>query len=81
MVNIKETQLANQGKKQVAAETLCKNICKLISSFHKQSTNNVNKKFLPDKMTINFNVFGPIMLHCVMGDANGSLIITIKAHK
>ena len=51
-------------------------ISSLIQCSNSDETNSINKDTLPNKVTINLNVFGAFMKHIIMGNLNSTAVVT-----
>ena len=52
--------------------------CKLIFGGDGEKLESTMDKMIPDKMTINLDVFSPFMEDIIVSKMNGTLVITIK---
>lgn len=56
----------------------CKQINKLVKSVNGDKMKFTTKKMLTNEMTTNFNMFCLLMENIIMGNLNGTVIVTIK---
>ena len=57
---------------------LGEDICKLIFKEDREQLESTMDKMITDKMTIDLDVFSPFIEDIIVGNMNGTLVVTIK---
>ena len=73
-----DAQTGAELLKQCRRQTLGKNISILITRRHMKHSNLTRNNQITNKMNINLNVFGTLMLNWIAGQINGTYIITVN---
>ena len=71
-------EVVNQITSATHRKWLGEDICKLIFGGDEEKLESTMDKMIPDKMTINLDVFSPFMEDIIVSNMNGTLVITIK---
>ena len=73
-----QLEVVNQITSATIRKWLGEDICKLIFGGDGEKLESTMDKMIPNKMTINLDVFSPFMEDIIVSNMNGTLVITIK---
>ena len=71
-------EVVNQITSATLKKWLGEDIYKLIFGGDREKLKSTMDKMIPDKMTINLDMFSPLMEDIIVNNMNGTLVITIK---